>query len=499
MLLYMCSSCANTRSKKTYMDIALSAVASELVSRLMSFVIGKFRERACLYLSRKQNLESLRRLLLRVHAVVEEAEGRYIANARMLAQLRMLTEAMYQGYDALDTYGPLEQIGFRAQIEVSGSDTINFSSFSSSTTVGREVQSALEKLEAATGEMTEFIALLTGCECMSRSPYSSYLHIDNFMFGRQVERQHVINVLMQDSSYPLNKVVPTVLPIIGGCRVGKKTFAWSVCSDERIRSRFSSIVHVNGCDIRTVDHGRFSNVRTLVIAEIQSDVDDKEWYEFQKLLLTLTGAGSKVVIISRFERLARFGTVNLVRINSLSQEEYSYLFKVLSFGSSDPADHPRLALIGKELATMMKGSLVHLSVYSSMLRSNLNVQFWIRVLKLYRAVMEANLSISGEHPRALLDRGSTVDITAFSPPSSSSSSRLRLLVGGKHSSRPGELPRMTFGDIIAGSVVLPMKFELVWESRLPPYTVISATCVAEKPEHSASPRMKRRRLGIMSL
>uniref|UniRef100_A0ACD5U3I4 Uncharacterized protein n=1 Tax=Avena sativa TaxID=4498 RepID=A0ACD5U3I4_AVESA len=495
----MCSSRANTRtvvagSKKTHMDIALSAVASELVSRLVSYAISKFRERACLYLSREQNLESLRRLLLRIHAVVEEAEGRYIANSRMLAQLRMLTEAIYQGYHVLDTYGPLEQIGFRAQIEVSGSDTINFSGFSSSSTaVGREVQSALQKLEAATGEMTEFIALLTGCERMSRNPYSPYLHIDNFMFGRQVERQHVINVLMQDS-YLLNKV-PTVLPIIGGCRVGKKTFAWSVCSDERIRSRFSSIIHVNGCEIRTIDHRRFSNVRTLVIVELQSDdVDDKEWYEFHSLLLTLTGAGSKVVIISRFERLARFGTVNLVRINSLSQEEYSYLFKVLSFGSSDPADHPRLALIGKELATMMKGSLVHLSVYSSMLRSNLNVQFWIRVLKLYRAVMEANLSISGEHPRALLDRGSTVDITAFSP--SSSSSRLRLLVGGKHSSGPGELPRMTFGDIIAGSVVLPMKFELVWESRLPPYTVISATCVAEKPEHPASPRMKRRRLGM---
>jgi hypothetical protein len=470
------------------MDIALSAVASELASRFVSFLISKCRDQACL--NKKKNLESLRRLLLRVHTVVEEAEGRYITNSRMLVQLKMLTEAMYQGYDVLDTYGPLEQI--RARMEVSGSDTINFSAVRrfSSSTVSKEVQTALEKLEAATGKIAEFIALLTGCERMFRSPYSCYIYIDNFMFGRQVERQHVINILMQDN-YPLK--VPTVLPIIGGCRVGKKTLAWSVCSDERIRSRFSSIIHVNGCDIQKIDHGRFSNVRSLIIVEVQSDLDDKEWYKFHSLLLTLTGAGSKLVILSRLEKLARFGTVNLVRINSFTQEEYSYLFKVLSFGSSDPVDHPQLALIGKELATMMKGSLVHLNVYSSMLRNNLNVQFWIRVLKLYRSVMEANLSISGEHPRALLDRGNTVDITAFSP--SSSSSRLMLLVGGKQSSRPGELPRMTFGDIIAGSVVLPVRFELVWESRLPPYTVISATCVAEKPEHSASPRKKRRRLG----
>ena len=314
------------------------------------------------------------------------------------------------------------------------------------------------------------------------------------MFGRRVERQRVINVLMQDGHPPPG--APTVLPIIGGRRVGKKTLVWSVCSDDRIRSRFPSILHVDGCEIQMIDRGRFTPppVRTLIVVEFRSDVDDREWHEFLTLLQTLTGAGSKVVIISRLERPARFGTVNPVRINSLSREEYGYLFKVLAFGSSDPADHPRLALIGKELATMMEGSLVHLNVYSSVLRNNLNVQFWSRALRLYRTVMEANLSVFGEHPRALLDRGSTVDITRFSPSSSAAATPLRfvLLIGGRGSSGPGELPSMTFGDIIAGSVVLPMKFELVWESRLPPYTVISGTCVAQKPQHSTSPRKKRR-------
>ncbi|XBI39052.1 hypothetical protein VPH35_123918 [Triticum aestivum] len=454
------------------MEIAVSAVASELAGRLVSFLISKYRGQA--RPNKKENLESLRRLL-RVHTIVEEAEGRYITNSRMLLQLKTLTEAMYQGYDALDTHGPLEQIG--AQPEVSGSShSMDFRRFSS-TPASQEVQTALRALETASAEMAEFIALLAGCEGMLRSPYSCYLHIDNFMFGRRVERQRVINVLMQDGQPPPG--APTVLPIIGGRRVGKKTLVWSVCSDDRIRSRFPSI------------HRPW----TLIVVEFRSDVDGSEWRGFHSLLRALTGAGSKVVIISRLERLARFGTVNLVRINSFSREEYGYLFKVLAFGSSDPADHPRLALIGKELAAMMEGSLVHLNVYSSMLRNNLNVQFWSRVLKLYRTVMEANLSVFGEHPRALLDKGSTVDITRFSPSAAAAAPlRFMLLIGGRGSSGPGpgEFPRMTFGDIISGSVVLPMKFELVWESRLPPYTVISGTCVAEKPQHSASPRKKRR-------
>ncbi|KQK17020.2 hypothetical protein BRADI_1g31998v3, partial [Brachypodium distachyon] len=215
------------------------------------------------------------------------------------------------------------------------------------------------------------------------------------------------------------------------------------------------------------------------------------------------GSGSKIVIISRLEKAARFGTVNNspIRINGFSQEEYSYLFKVLAFGSADPGEHPRLALIGKELATMMQGSLVHLNVYSNMLRGNLSVQFWTRVLKLYKTVMEANLTSFGERPTALLQRGGVVDITEFSSSLSDNGSvRVMLLIaervdGDSSSGGSGELlPKLGFGDIIAGSVALPMEFELVWESRLPPYTVISATCVARKAEHSAPPRKRCRRL-----
>ncbi|XP_003560421.1 uncharacterized protein LOC100838047 [Brachypodium distachyon] len=498
------------------MDTALSAVASELTSRFVSFLISKYRNQACL--KNKKNLESLRGLLLRVHTVVEEAEARHITNSKMLVQLKLLMEAMYQGYEALDTYSPLEQIRITDQSDqVSGSHTMEyfpivtrrFNSSSSITVVSsssKDVQSALENLEAAAANMAEFVTLLAGFDRMPRSPYSRYLFVDGFMFGRQVERQQIINILMLQDDVNLGAVpIMAVLPVIGGCRVGKKTLISSVCCDDRIRGRFSSILHVNGSEIREFDSTKFTSppVRTLVVVELRSDIDDKEWHEFRSILTTLTSAGSKIVIISRLEKAARFGTVNNspIRINGFSQEEYSYLFKVLAFGSADPGEHPRLALIGKELATMMQGSLVHLNVYSNMLRGNLSVQFWTRVLKLYKTVMEANLTSFGERPTALLQRGGVVDITEFSSSLSDNGSvRVMLLIaervdGDSSSGGSGELlPKLGFGDIIAGSVALPMEFELVWESRLPPYTVISATCVARKAEHSAPPRKRCRRL-----
>ncbi|TVU31381.1 hypothetical protein EJB05_23064, partial [Eragrostis curvula] len=335
------------------MDIVISAVVSELVSRFISFLSKKYTSKACL----KENIESLQHLLLRVHTVIEEAEGRYIENSRMLVQLKTLKEAMYRG----------------------------------------------------------------------------------------------------------------------------------------IRSSYSSILHFSEDDIDKIDQRKFKRVRTLAIIEFVSDVTHKEWHKFYSLV-ACTGKGSKVIIISRSEKHARLGTVNPIRIHSFSQEEYSYLFKVLAFGSTNPMDHPQLALIGKELATMFQGSLIMLNVYASVLRNNQNVRFWSRTLELFRVIMQNNLATFGEHPKTLLERhGAAVDITGFTLSSQSGTLFRLVLQTTEKNAYKGDLPTMSFGDIIAGSTILPKKFQLVWKSRLPPYNVICANCTAEMPEHPALPRKKRQK------
>lgn len=271
------------------MDVVISALASEVVSRFISFLFHKYSSRACL----KKNLETLQHLLLRAHTIVDEAEGRYISNSRMLVQLKILTEAMFRGYHVLDTYAPLMKMG---ELE-EASSIWPFAAVTCSrrrrtanlTTVSCQVQSAVETLETTVANMTEFIMLLiTGCGRMPRSPYSSYLYIDNFMFGRQVEKQQAISILMQDNAF---RSAPTVLPIVGGCRVGKKTLVGSICGDDRIRCYYPSILHFSGDDeIEKIDHeSRFSHVRTLVAIEFFSDVCDEDWKRFYSSLVALTG------------------------------------------------------------------------------------------------------------------------------------------------------------------------------------------------------------------
>ncbi|KAG2538806.1 hypothetical protein PVAP13_9NG346900 [Panicum virgatum] len=341
-----------------------------------------------------------------------------------------------------------------------------------------KLQITLDNLESTVSNMKEFVLLLGGCELMFLSPY---VYIDNFMFGRHVEKQLVINFLQQENIPPF---APAVLPIIGGTRVGKKTLVAHVCKNEKVRSKFSTILHMRGENIWRIAH-EVGPGRSLVVVEFTSDVDEEDWLKFYSSV-KMMGRGSKIIIISRIAKLSRFGTVKPVHLNALFHEEYSYLFKVLAFGGTNPEEHPQLAVIAGDLA------------------ENQDVHFWISILKKYRNVVRKNFSVFGEHPKNLMDQDHPVDITrlASSSMSSPSSASLRLMPPHSevHDSKT-ELPKVMFGDLIAGSAVLPRgEFELVkWESRLPPYKrfVNFATYCDEESmsqHHTASAGKKRKRL-----
>ncbi|KAL6906230.1 hypothetical protein ACP4OV_003831 [Aristida adscensionis] len=329
------------------MEVVISAVAGDLVNRFISFLMNKYKSEENL----EEKTKRLQDLLIRVHMIIEEADGRYITNSKMLLQLKKLVQVMYQGYHVLDTikYGTVHSS--RAQHEVSSfnglgfTNSINLLHSKKSTSICHKLQSILHSLESNLSNMSEFMLLLGGCDTIFRRPYDSYIYIDNtFMFGRHVEKQQVINTLLQDNLSPLDSTI--VIPIIGGTAVGKKTLIAHVCDNEKIRSKFSSILHMNDLNICRMEYGSLISSRSLIVVEFKSDIDDESWLKFYSSAKQM-GSGSKIVIISRIAKISRFGTVKPVHLYKLSQEEYSYIFKVLAFGSTNPDEHPQLASVAK--------------------------------------------------------------------------------------------------------------------------------------------------------
>ncbi|KAL6592362.1 hypothetical protein ACP70R_049415 [Stipagrostis hirtigluma subsp. patula] len=122
------------------MEVLLSAVDSDLIGRLVSFLIRKYQDPGA-----ADDIVSLQRALLRASAVVEEAEGRQIANRAMLLLLNRL-----KGQMCRDSF----VVRVRRLHEASrsllppGSD-------------GADGLAVVESLEAALSDMREFVVLLS--------------------------------------------------------------------------------------------------------------------------------------------------------------------------------------------------------------------------------------------------------------------------------------------------------------------------------------------------
>ncbi|XBJ19100.1 hypothetical protein VPH35_010126 [Triticum aestivum] len=461
------------------MDLAISAITGDLANRIISFLMSKYTDHVC----SEEKVERLQQLLLRVGMVVEEADSRYIANSCMLIQLKTLVYRKHKELVCDSSALSISTPNKRPRTIVSSASYKVFNS---------GLIRALQNLEAGVANMAEFVALLGGCERISRRPYDAYLYVDNFMFGRHVEKQQIIRFLLHHNT----PGSPAVLPIIGDAGVGKKTLVAHVCDVDRVRSHFSMILHLNGDDLsKMTDHERLSG-RILVVVEFVSDVDEDDWITFYHLIMKMD-RGSKVIMLGRSTGLEKFATIKPVSLNSLAFDEYMYLFKTLAFGSTNPTDYPRLAAMVEEFTMVLGGLLISANVLADAPRKNLGAHFWLYRLKGARDSVNKNISCFGARPHVLLSRGQPVHLigryilTAAAP-----SGIVNSAISMANVPEEQGLPRIMFGDLIAaaGHAVLPKRdFRLIsWESRLLPYTSFAhlvhavPSCVHDKPETSLS-------------
>ncbi|XP_062219964.1 disease resistance protein RGA2-like [Phragmites australis] len=488
------------------MERLLSAIASDLLSRALSMVIQRYgRSKAE---ETEHKLQRLQRVLLRIDAMVEEAEGRHITNQSMLWQLEMLRQGMYGGHYELDTF---RYRGHGGDDHVSCGRAVAFPIFSSAkrlhfspvsgntenvqnTVLDAESVKKLDKilgsLETMIGDMEEFTVFLEGYPCICRQPYSTYLILDKVMFGRQMEKETIINFLLRPEAAGNGN--PGVLPVVGLARVGKSTLVEHVCLDERVRGYFSHIIFFTGGDFGAEDMAtlRGSGVikhqdltagkhgRSLVVIELAGDMDEETWRRLYTSAASNMEHGSKIIVTSRSAKITAFGTAQALRLKLLPQEAYWYFFKVLAFGSTNPNDHPKLASIGMEIAVLLNGAFLGANVVASLMRANLNAQFWSRVLECLRDFTSKHLLMFGEHPLHLVQKGKPVHIWRMT--------RTQHVVTickiyQKRSPRHDD-PKVTAQDIVIGSVPLPHqgRFRAVtWRSSIPPYYTYLASCSSQ--------------------
>uniref|UniRef100_A0A0E0LGE3 NB-ARC domain-containing protein n=1 Tax=Oryza punctata TaxID=4537 RepID=A0A0E0LGE3_ORYPU len=389
-----------------HMETFLSTILGDLASRSISFLINKSSKPTALTVE-----ESLQRLLLRARIILEEADERLITNQSMLQQLNILRKEMYRGYYTLDRFRchgheadhskDHEVSNYVIPSKFNPAKRIRFCRVSGKS-LEEQLQQVFGSLEVTIEDMSEVVMFLNSCPRLCRQPYSMHLLLDKCLLGRQMEMEHIMNFLLkQDIPGDENT---GVLPIIGPWRVGKSTLIEHACDDERVRNRFSQIVYFSDNDLEDAnmvtlrDSGVIKHQnrgsgeeRLLIIIELIRDIDEAAWSRLYSASKRCVAKGSKIIVASRSDKIARFGTTQALRVKYFTQEAYWYFFKVRTFGSIDAEDHPKLASIAMDMAREMNGCFMGSSMYSVLLKANFNARFWSMALAGIREFKQKNL------------------------------------------------------------------------------------------------------------
>uniref|UniRef100_M8CCI5 Uncharacterized protein n=1 Tax=Aegilops tauschii TaxID=37682 RepID=M8CCI5_AEGTA len=419
------------------MEIFISALMGELISRSVSSIINKYSKPPA------QAVEAgLERILLRGQVIIDEAMGRHITNHGMLQQLSMLRYAMYQGYYVLDT--------FRCQ-----------------------AYQEEENFQSRDGQVPDNIS----------SPASSALQ--HASLAGQVHvcaPELVINFLLctQPSTGSLGGF--DVLPIVGPDSVGKSTLVAHVCEDERVRDCFSQIVSFRHDNFRVQDIAALggtcaprheNNGRLLIVVDIVGDLDEDLWEILCSLCGQSTISGSKIIITSRSDKITKLRATQTLVLKHLSHEAYWYFFKVITFGSTDPKMHPRLVYLAMEIAELLNGNLIEANVAACVLRANFDIKFWCKVLAFRRAYLQNQLCKFGEHPCEPVKENRPMYLQRLGKTTED------ILVHGINQTCCSEekLPNITNVDVWYGNTRPQGIFKaLSWKSRIPPYHSYIQTC-----------------------
>ncbi|TVU40333.1 hypothetical protein EJB05_13792, partial [Eragrostis curvula] len=380
-----------------------------------------------------------------------------------------------------------------------------------------QLQQVVACLETAIEGASEMVVLLSGCPHLYRQPYSMHLILDKCMFGRQVEMEHLGVRFMGKRTGPvrflLQSEVPgdknrAILPIIGPRKVGKSTLVEHACKDERVREHFSQIVFLNGGNLTSENvealgdaavNIDFHGERVLLIVELGGDrfprrldsesIDEGLWQRLYSTYIRQIPRGSKIIVTSRLDKIASFGTTSPLRLQFIDQDAFWYFFKVRLFGSTDADEHPKVAAIAMDMAIELNGCFLTANIYSELLRSNVDARFWSAALTNMKQVRQKNM-LGGAHQVDIWE----VTEPVYVPTLNMSEDFVILDDYEKRSvlDHSTAVTTMTVQEVLLGTARPQGKFDvLAWISPIPPHFSYFFGCeVRKKPRRTIS--MKKR-------
>ena len=374
----------------------LGAVFNVLLDRIASPEIVSFLK------GKKLNnklLKKLKLILLSVHGVLDDAEGKQITNVAVKEWLDELKDAAYEADDLLDGIYTRAKYGAG---EVRNFDSTSWSSYEKE--LEENMEEIIDKLDFI-AKQKDVLGLMggVGVKLTQKTPTTSLVEGSN-IYGRDDDKEVMIKLLLDVESGD-NKI--GVIPIVGMAGIGKTTLAQLVYNDDRVKENFDlnawvcvseefdifkitetvlEILTMCSYGIRDLNSLQVELKKRLMGKKYLFVLDDmwNENYDDWDILRNLFqyGAhGSKIIVTTRSERVASImQTIPSYHLGYLSDEDCWILFAKHAFDYRNSGTYPILEEMGKKIAKKCKGLPLAAKTLGGLLRSKSNVKEWDNIL-----------------------------------------------------------------------------------------------------------------------
>ncbi|CBI24811.3 unnamed protein product, partial [Vitis vinifera] len=327
-------------------DALLSASLQALFDRLaspelMNFIRGQKLSH--------ELLNKLKRKLLVVHKVLNDAEMKQFSDPLVKEWLFQVKDAVYHAEDLLDE---IATEALRCEIEAADSQPGGIHQVCNKFSTRVKAPFSNQSMESRVKEM---IAKL---EDIAQEKVELGLKEGD---GERVSPKLPSSSLVEESFFLLIGVTKSILGAIG-CRP---------TSDDSLDLLQRQL------------KDNLGNKKFLLVLDDIWDVKSLDWESWDRLRTPLLAAaqGSKIVVTSRSETVAKvMRAIHTHQLGTLSPEDSWYLFTKLAFPNGDPCAYPQLEPIGREIVKKCQGLPLAVKALGSLLYSKPERREWEDIL-----------------------------------------------------------------------------------------------------------------------